>query len=267
MLERARLPLVAILAMLTVAACATIEGTNTRAAPELRVGLAPDGPPFAWRDGDLQGMEVDFARELAASLGRPLRVRVLQWEDLIPALSAGEIDLIMSGMTITPARQVRLAFSDPYLRSGLLAIVRRQEVERFATPQKVLERAAALGVVAGTTGERFVRERVPSTSTLVYPTPTAAVTELLQNRIDAFVHDAPVVLWYVSGNEASLAPVLPPLNEEQLGWAMRQADEQLRTAVNAILARWRQDGTRDRILSRWVPYWTRLESEAAKTGR
>src|SRR5205807_8669631 len=64
------------------------------------------------------------------------------------------------------------------------------------------------------------------------------------------VHDAPVLLSFVSANEAELAPVLHALDQEPLGWGVRRNDEELRTAVNAVLARWRTDGTRERILSR-----------------
>src|SRR5438132_5937385 len=71
----------------------------------------PPGPPLfpyttLFRSG-LAGLEVDFARELTGALGRSLELRELEWNELIPALEAGRIDLIMSGMTITRARQDR----------------------------------------------------------------------------------------------------------------------------------------------------------------
>jgi ABC-type amino acid transport substrate-binding protein len=265
--RRHRVAIVAVLA-LAVTALAACAAKSKRApapsGPPLRIGVTATSPPFSFRRGEeIVGLEVDFARELAAVLGRRLRLVELPWEDQLPALQDGRVDIIMSGMTITPARQVRIAFSEPYLRSGLLAIVRRDEVARYPTRESVLRAASSIGVVSGTTGERFVREHF-STSVSTYPTPAGAVTELRQRRVDVFVHDAPVGLWYVSANEADLAPVLQPLNTEQLGWGMRRTDEDLRTAANSALARWRQDGTRDRILTRWVPYWTRLEAEVAK---
>jgi polar amino acid transport system substrate-binding protein len=165
----------------------------------------------------------------------------------------------MSGMTITPARQVRIAFSEPYLRSGLLAAVRRGESNRYATAKNVLTRAQSIGVVANTTGDRFVRERASGTVVLAYPTTYAAAKELAQGRLDAVIDDAPVILWYASSNESALSPVLDPLNQEDLAWGMRQGDSELRAAVSGVLARWRTDGTRERLLSQWIPYWKRLE--------
>jgi len=226
--------------------------------------VPPDAPPYAFRQGnELVGLEVDFAHELAAALGRPLDVLPVAFADLVPTLLAGRADLAMAGMTITAAREVRIAFSDPYLRSGLIAIMRREDAGRYQTPRSVLEAAGQIGVVAATTGERFVRERAPYASVLVYPTALAAVTELRQRRVDLVVHDAPVGIWFVSADEANLAALLKPLDEEQLAWGLSRSDEALRTAVNGALARWRTDGTLNRILARWIPYWQRLEQGGA----
>jgi polar amino acid transport system substrate-binding protein len=220
-----------------------------------------DVPPYAFRRGsELVGLEVDFARELAATLGRPLQLLEVRWADLVPALLAKRTDVLMAGMTITPAREVRVAFSEPYLRSGLTALMRREDSGRYPTPHAVLEVARPVGVVEGTTGERFVREQARYASPFLYPTVSAAVSELRERRIDLIVHDAPVCIWSVSGDEANLAALLRPLNRENLGWAVRREDDTLRTAVNGALARWRADGTRERILARWLPYWRQLEA-------
>lgn len=234
------------------------------AASPLRVAVPPDAPPYAFMQGDkLVGLEVDFARELATALGRPLDLRAISFADLVPTLLDGRVDLLMAGMTITPAREVRIAFSDPYLHSGLIGVMRREDASRYPTPRTVLE-AGQIGVVVATTGERFVRERAPYASVQIYPTALAAVDELRQRRIDLIVHDAPVGIWFVSGDEANLAALLKPLNEENLAWGMSRSDEALRSAVNGALARWRTDGTRDRILARWIPYWQRLETSAGR---
>jgi len=261
---KTRASLVVLLAATTLAACNAGQHApapeRARVAP-LRVAVPYDSPPYGFRrDGKLVGLEIEFATELAASLGRPLDLLPVSWTDVIPTLLAGQTDLAMAGLTITPAREVRIAFSDPYLRSGLLALMRRDDAARYPTPQSVLNSGDAIGVVSGTTGERFVREHTRIASPLVYPSAAGAITELGQRRVALVVHDAPVVIWFVSGDEANLAALLKPLDEEQYGWGIRRGDDDLRTAVNATLARWRTDGTREHILDHWVPYWRRLES-------
>ena len=227
----------------------------------LRIGVTPDSPPFVLARGDsLAGLEIDFANELATALGRPVRFVAVPWADQISTLLRGETDVIMSGMTATRAREASMAFTDPYLRSGLLGLVRRQDADLYRSGDALLKSNARFGVVAGTTAERFVREQRNLVSISTYATTTSAVLELDQRRIDAFVHDGPTVIWLGSQNEADLAPVLSRLNDEPLAWGVRRGDESLRAGLNGALARMESDGTRARILERWIPYWRRLEA-------
>ena len=207
------------------------------------------------------GLEVDFARELAAALGRRLDLVELGWEDLIPAVRARRADMLMAGMTITRARETQIAFSDPYLRSGLLAVMRREDVSRFPHASNVFRTSEPIGVTGGTTAERFVREHAPRAPVMVYPNAGAAMTELQQRRVTLVVHDAPVAIWFAGRDEANLGVLLELLDEQPLGWGVSREDESLRSAVNQTLARWRTDGTRDRILGRWMNYWQRLEAQ------
>ena len=247
------------------AACAQRGPAAPAARAALRVAVPAETPPYSFRqEGQLVGLEIDFARELAAALGRPLEILEFDWRDLIPAVRSGRADVIMAGMTITQARQVLIAFSDPYLRSGLLAVTRREDAARFQSVKSVLATAEPIGIVEGTTADRFVRENARLASVSPYPTVLSAIRELRQRRVTLVVHDAPVAIWFAAGDEANLAPLLELLNQEDLGWAMRQDDQTLRADVNAVLAGWRTDGTRDRILGRWIPYWQRLESGTAR---
>ena len=258
-----RAALLVCLGILGLAGCPAHHEVTPRPR-SLRVGVPRDIPPYAFRQGgQLTGLEVDFARELAAALGRPLDLVEVEFDDVIPAVRARRVDMLMSGLTITPARQVQIAFSEPYLRSGLLAAMRREDVARFKSVKSVLGSREPIGAVSGTTAERFVREHAPNASVLVYPTAAAAVNELRQRRVTFVVHDAPVAVWFASADEANLGVLLELLDHEDYGWGLPRDDEALRSAVNGVLARWRTDGTRDRILGRWIPYWQRLEARQA----
>ncbi len=95
-------------------------GQRTAAPNVLRVGVNPNKPPLIFeRNGVIVGAEADLALKLAGSMGKTL-VNYLdfEWEELIPALLDGKIDIIMSGMTATTARTTRISFSADYLISG-----------------------------------------------------------------------------------------------------------------------------------------------------
>src|SRR4051812_42117739 len=98
-----------ILATIVVASVVGV-GANVRAADEpapLRVGIAPNYPPLAFKeDGQLSGIEVDFAKRLGAALGRPVVLVETPWEDLPKALLEDKtIDVVMSGTSITEKRK------------------------------------------------------------------------------------------------------------------------------------------------------------------
>jgi ABC-type amino acid transport substrate-binding protein len=252
---------------LTVVACATpSSGPQTLPPPgpkALRVGVSSDSPPYAVRRGDgLTGLEVDFARALSQELRRPLTLVDLPFTQQMPQLANGRIDVIMAGMSVTRARELRLVFAEPYLRSGLVAVMRRSEMGRYDTVDAVMESSAVIGVVEGTTGDKFGHERMQASQVIVYPNASAAVGELRGNRIDLLITDAPVAAWFVSMYEADLGVLTKLLDEEPLAWGLRRDDEQLLAATNAALAKWRNDGTLARILNRWVPFWRKLAPAA-----
>jgi polar amino acid transport system substrate-binding protein len=222
-------------------------------APALRVGVTADRPPYVLRrQGRLVGLEIDMAQRLAQALERRLVIVELAWEQQIPVLQDGRTDVIMSGMTVTEARSVQVAFAEPYLHSGLALLMRRADRPLYPTLAAVTERTV-IGVVAGTTSERYAREHFDRSSLQVYPAPGDAVTELTQSRIDLVLADLAIVVWMVSRNEGELAALRHKIGDEPLAWAFRREDGALRAAANAVLARWRSDGTLAALTQRWLP--------------
>jgi ABC-type amino acid transport substrate-binding protein len=100
---------------------------------------------------------------------------------------------------------------------------------------------------------------VQSSAILAYPTRRSASASS-HRRIDAVVHDAPVLIWFASRDEANVAPILKLLGDEPLAWAMRRGDDDAPAAgergARALAVRRHAR----RILARWLPYWQRLES-------
>jgi ABC-type amino acid transport substrate-binding protein len=229
--------------------------------PPIRIGVTDDSPPFSFRQaGRLAGIEIDLASYLGQELGRPIRALAMPWEELIPALIDKEIDIIMAGMTITRLRQLRVAFSEPYLRSGLGVLVRRSEAEKVRTPAEALRKAGKIGVTKGTTAEKVVRERVSDAQVFTFVSNANAVAELEQRRLDAFVSDAPTVAWYASTDEGALLPLLRPLlTKDEIGWGFRPGDDELRLKADAALARMKRDRTLSGVLRRWLPAWEPTE--------
>jgi len=231
-------------------------------APDLVVGVTTDSPPYATgpRGGELTGLEVDLAHEVGRVLGRPVRVVDLSWDDLIAGLTNGRVDVVMAGVTVTPERSMRFAFAEPYLRTRIAALVRRTDRKRYGGPDAVCKSPIDVGVMAGTTGELYVRERCPAMIIRPYPSATAAVQELQTRRVDAVVHDGPVLAYLMAQNSSELELVPTRIADERLAWMVRRDDQVLLRDLNHALATLRSDGTLDHILHQWVPAIERIRS-------
>ncbi len=234
-------------------------GVKTGQAPAnpILVGVTPNYPPVIFKmSGQIKGLEADLARRLATELRRPIEFVEISWERQIPTLLEGKIDIIMSGMTITQARQVRITFSQPYLTSGLMIAFTAENASKYTSLKNIMESVPAVGFVAGTTGEVYARDKFLEGNRMV-PVKSAdeAALALKNGRIDVFVYDAPSIVWIVSENEAELKLLPELLNIEYLGWGLRQDDRELLVMVNAVLSKWKNDGTLKETILKWLPYW------------
>lgn len=223
-------------------------------APVLKIGVSPNYPPIVFRQaGNIVGIEADLARELGRELNRTIRFVEVEWDKQIDALLSGETDIIMSAMTITDARKVRVAFSNPYLTQGLMAMSRSRDAGKYDTLDKIKNANVVFGAEPGSTAEVFVQHQCLKKFKIVPVAPKDAAFFVASKRVDLLIHDGPAVMWMASENEAELSAIPIMLNTELYGWGLRKGDEELLASVNGALAKWIADGTLNRIVGKWMP--------------
>ena len=253
-----------ILMVLVIWGCATDSAgkgpADTSLMPQrplLRVGVTPNYPPMIFKlNHKITGMEADLAFLLGDALGRDVVFVELPFTELINTLMEGKIDIVMSGMTVTKARQVRVSFTDPYLNIGQVAMMRAEDASKYNSLARIRDCNGAVGVVKGTTGEAYVRANLPKAAPIISVESAREGPGLLNNRrIDLFVYDAPAIIWLVSENETTLEGFWEPLNDESLAWAINRNDKDLLRAANAALVNWKKAGTVDQLVKKWLPYW------------
>jgi len=225
--------------------CATTldsQGSKSSNANILRVGVTPNYPPMIFKlKGEIKGVEADLAFRLGKALDRQVQFIELGWDKQIQALIEKKIDIIMSGMTITEARE---------------ALTRAEDASKFDDVKSPQESFSTVGVIQGTTGEVFVRDHFLKAANIISFQKASEAPYLLKNRrIDLFIHDAPSIAWLVSENEGAVKGLWKPLNSEYLGWGVRREDQELLMKVNSVLNTWKKDGTLKGVLTEWLPYW------------
>ena len=220
----------------------------------LRVGVTPNAPPMIFKEaGRLTGVEADLAEALGKDLGRRVVYVEEKWEDLIDALCDNRIDIIMSSMSITLSRSYRVAFSNPYLNVGQIALTRAGEKYDYVV-NLAIQAKRGIGVKPGTTADFILQQEIPRAKRKYYTDGDDAAKALVKEKIDLFISDAPMI-WYLASRYETKGLTVAPLllNKEQLGWAVRRTDTELRDSVNAFLKKAQLNGQLNSVLKRWVP--------------
>ncbi|MCK0154584.1 transporter substrate-binding domain-containing protein [Alcanivorax sp. S6407] len=247
-----------IVTLLMVLMGALLSGCASLGEPKgepLRVGVMADYPPiiFVEDDGALAGLEVDFANQLGDALGRPVQFQQHSLAGLFAALQQGEIDIIMSGISITTERQQHFLFSLPYTTIGQMAVVRLEDAARLSAPGVLLRSDFRVGYKNGTTGETLVQSK--TNQGVGFDSNAAAMEALITGEVDAYVHDAPTV-WNLANNpkyRSGLLGLYKPLTSEQLAWVMAPENRLLKEQVDTVLKEWMNSGELMRLKHKWIP--------------
>ena len=228
---------------------------GVHAADALRVGMSADYPPLHFsQDGKFYGIEVDSAMAVGRMLGRRVELMQMPFASLIPALIAGKVDVVMSGLSVTAERSKQVRFTEPYLRVGQMTIMHKDKVGRFSQPWAVYREGVRVGVEPGTTGESFAERELKDAVIKRYANPEAAFGGLRQDEIDLYIHDAPTS-WQLANSRENqdLISLYTPLTEEMLAWAVAPDNAILAGELNEALAVMRANGSLQYILNRWIP--------------
>jgi len=241
---------------------------DPNAPPPLRVGVSGNNAPMIFETGrgEFGGFEADFARMLGQETGRQIRFVPMRFDRLIPALERGDIDIIMSGMTVTAERRTLVDFTLPYMASGQGLLVRNSKANLFQDPRLLFISPFRIGVEQGAIGEAMAL-RLHANSTVVrFATPARAASGLLADRVDVVLHDAPV-LWHISArNPTADHRVIPRLlSNETLAWAVRRGNSELLGQANSAIAKWRANGTLDRTLRSHMPHFDTFQRLVKKS--
>ena len=223
----------------------------------LRVGVSANAPPFVFRQGgELTGLEAALALKLGGYLDKKVQFIEVPWDKQIDYLTQGKTDIIMAGMTITRARSAVVDFSLPYLRSGQILLVRMADRQRFSTGvDSLLNTNYRIGTVADTVSDYFVTTAINGANEIVFKTSQNAVDALINNEIDAFIYDAPIVCYYAARHQNDkLIPILTMATEEYIGWAVRKGDAELLARVNEFITSQKNQGTLQNEIKYWIPY-------------
>ena len=238
-------------------------GEGTRVSPvidrivakkELVVGTAASMPPLnmTTKDGQIVGLEMDLARLFAEGMEVKLTLKPMRFNDLLPALAAGQVDMVLSGMTIVPARNLRVAFVGPYFASGKSILAKKANVESLDEIAKMNNPEKILVALKGSTSQMFVEKLMPKAKLVLADDYGQAVAMVRDDKAIAMVADYPICLVSVYRYpDAGLATLSKPISYEPIGVALPASDPLLVNWVQNFLNTLEKTGGMEGLVERW----------------
>jgi len=216
----------------------------------IRVGSETTFPPFEFtKDDKYVGFDLDLTDAIIKQMGSKMEFKSMGFDALIPAVQSGQIDLIAAGLNATPERAKQVAFSDPYFtQDGFVIVVNKDNdsIKDWADLE-----GKNVGVQVGTQQVKVAQE-AKAANVKQLDSNSQAFMELQAKTLDAVVIDQPVGMYYLKqGADKDLKIVGNAKDAEGMVFAMKKDNKELQAAVNKALKELKDNGTYDKIYTKW----------------
>lgn len=218
-------------------------------------GIDANYPPFAYvsEDGSPAGFDVDSMNWIAKKMGFEVKHQPMDWDGIVPALLGKKIDMVCSGMSISPERAAAVAFSDPYFTISKVILVGKDSP---LTADEVMKGKYRLGVQRGTNEHEYLETKKTDEKLTYelrfYDSAPMAVEDLQNGRIDAIALDsAPAGDAINKGKPVKIVGTFAP--DDVFGVAINKDDAELLKTINEGYKLLMAD-----------PYWQELQAKYLK---
>ena len=221
---------------------------------ELRVGTSGGQPPFTVKskDGTLIGYEVDLANLLANAMNVELKLVEMPFGELLGALESGKVDVVMSGMTMTPERNLKAAFVGPYIISGKSILTKDSTLAKADEAGDINQEDLTIVALADSTSQKFVETLMPKSNLVTTKDYDTGVQMILEDKATAMVADFPIcALSAMRFGDQGLVTLSEPLTIEPIGIAISPGDSLMVNMVQNYLVALEAVGVLDELEAKW----------------
>ena len=220
----------------------------------LKVAMSADQPPFNFRSRgkSVVGFDADLAAALAGTMNVKLKIVEIPFGDLLEALIKGRVDMVISGMAITPERSRKVSFVGPYTLSGKSMLTTARVKDAAIDISEFNNSDVRVVALKNSTSESFVQHNLPEASLHTIANYNEGIQQLLTGEIDAMVADIPILkLSMLRNPSAGLGIIEPPLAIEPIGIAIPNNDAQFANLVRNYLSAFEKTGLTTRLRQQW----------------
>ncbi|EKF17170.1 amino acid ABC transporter substrate-binding protein [Nitratireductor pacificus] len=236
-----------VLAAALFAATASVSQAET-----IRVGMSGGYFPFTFVKQDkLQGFEVDVLDAVAQETGDEVEYVTMSFSGLVGALESNRIDTIANQITITPEREAKFAFSQPYVIDGAQVVVKKGNEGEITGPESLKGRTVAVNL--GSNFEQLLRDLPYAGEIDIKTYESNLEQDTALGRVDAFVMDRVSATQVIKETPLPLALAGEPFSEIRNALPFRNNEEgkALRDRVDAALTKLKENGKLSEISQKW----------------
>lgn len=218
------------------------------------VGTNAEFAPFESRtaNGALTGFDVDLINAMAKAGNFKVQFKDQPWDGLFASLNNGDLDIVVSGVTITDERKQSMTFSDPYFDISMVVLTPKAKTFHSLTELNSMHRVA---VATGQTGDLAVQKVLGAQSTKIarFDSVPLAIKELENGGVEAMVSDGAVISNYVKANGADKFTInkVPEFGIDHYGFVVRKGDTATVEKLNEALKKIRASGEYDKIYAKY----------------
>ncbi|HVP06368.1 MAG TPA: basic amino acid ABC transporter substrate-binding protein [Candidatus Acidoferrum sp.] len=252
---------VAIALILAFLACGGNKDTGAGRSV-LRIGTDATYPPFETvntNTGQPEGFDIDLITEICKINGWKPEFVITPFDGIIPGLTGGKYDVVISSMTITPQREAVVDFSNPYYLAGQSIAVPLDNTTIKGASDLVDKR---VGVQLGTTGE-LMAQKIAGVKVFSFDNIGAAFIDMANGHLDAIMNDFPTTQAYIRAH-GTAKTVGGLLSTEHYGIAVRKGDAALLKSINSALAKIKAGDTYRQLHMKWFDAEPASEAESSK---
>ncbi len=222
---------------------------------ELVLGTSGNMVPMTHsiNDGkDAIGFDIDLARTMAQSMDAKLVIKVMPFDELLSALENGDVDMVISNMTINPKRNTQVAFVGPYMTSGKCLVTKMPDLA--AADKEQLNKASnKLAVLKGSTSEEYVKLAMPNVVALSVDSQEEAIQMVRDTKVSALLTDYPVCKATILNNpDDEFVSVFSKLTYEPIGIAINPNNTHLINWTENFLERAENVGLFNVLAAKWL---------------
>ncbi|HEK6224794.1 TPA: ABC transporter permease subunit [Staphylococcus aureus] len=170
---------------------------------ELRVGLSADYAPMEFEHTvngktEYAGVDIDLAKKIAKDNNLKLKIVNMSFDSLLGALKTGKIDIIISGMTSTPERKKQVDFSDSYMMTKNIMLVKKDKVNEYKDIKDFNNKK--VGAQKGTEQEKIAQTEIENASITSLSRLPDVILALKSGKVEGAVVEKPVAEAYLKQN-------------------------------------------------------------------